>query len=149
MKIRPADKFDTDTILRLLRNYSEHSPIIALRTEHNPEYVKQLLTHLFAGMGAIWLAEDGDKTLGMLVACRIPNVWNPLVITVNELAFWVEPEARNGTAGYRLIKAYEAWAEQQTDAVGYTVSRLHTSQFDPAHHGYTMIEQTYIKQGNK
>lgn len=147
MRVRTATAHDTDTVVKLLRNYSEFSPVVALRTNQNEQYIRTLITHLLAGMGAIWLAEDSDGTpAGMIVACRVPNVWNPTVITVNEMAFWVEPWARNTTVGYRLLKAYEDYAEQQTDTVGYTVSRLNTSEFDPARRGYSMIEQTYIKQ---
>lgn len=146
MLVRTATRTDIDTVVTLLRNYSQYSPIAALRDQHDEHYIRQLITGIIVGQGRIWLAEDSTaQPAGMLMAIRMPCIWNPNITTMTELAFWVEPSARHSTAGYRLLKSYEQYAE--TESVNhYTISRLDSSQFNPERHGYDLLEQTYIKQ---
>jgi N-acetylglutamate synthase-like GNAT family acetyltransferase len=146
MLVRTATRTDIDTIVTLLRNYSQCSPVAALRDQHDEHYVRQLITGIIVGQGRIWIAEDSAaQPMGMLMAIRMPSIWNPNITTLTELAFWVEPAARNSSTGYRLLKSYEQYAE--TESVNhYTISRLDSSQFDPARRGYDLLEQTYIKQ---
>jgi N-acetylglutamate synthase-like GNAT family acetyltransferase len=148
MNIRVADKFDLPDLVELMRHYSALSPVVALRTEHDETHVRNLLYSIIVGAGVIWVAER-DETIGMLVCIRQQNIWNPKVMLLSELAFWVEEEYRGGTAAYRLIKAYEEYAEEQKSSghiAAYTISRLHTSIFNPQRLGYQSIEETYIKQ---
>jgi N-acetylglutamate synthase-like GNAT family acetyltransferase len=149
MNIRTADKFDLLELVEMMRHYSAHSPVVALRTDHNEEHVRNLLYTIMVGAGVIWVAERDNEIVGMLACIRQQNIWNPKVMLLSELAFWVEEEFRGGSAAYRLLKAYEQYAEEQKrdgHIVAYTISKLHTSIFKPEKLGYTAIEQTYIKQ---
>jgi len=65
-----------------------------------------------------------------LIAMRNPNVWDPKIMMMNELAYWVEPEHRGSTAGYKLIKKYKEYAEElksNGDIQAYTISKMTTS----------------------
>jgi GNAT superfamily N-acetyltransferase len=63
----------------------------------------------------------------MIMALKNENLWDPEIHAFNELAFWVEPEHRGTSAGYRLLKAYQEAAEQ-AKASGeikyYTISKM-------------------------
>lgn len=151
MIIRQANKFDVENLIVLMMHYSSHSPITVLKHEHNPQHVEQLLHTLIAGMGVIWVAEkENSDIVGMIIAIRQPNIWNPSILILHELAFWVEPEYRNTSIAYRLLRAYEDSAEEEWQKgviAGWTISKLADSEFNPSRRGYEHIESTYLKQG--
>jgi len=90
----------------MLRNYREKTPLPFLTEADNAEYITRLLTELMAGRGLILLAET-DKIIGMLIAGINPSLWSPKHFLMTEMAYWVEPEARGGSAGYRLLAEYQ------------------------------------------
>lgn len=130
MKIRFADQWDTEEIIDMLLQYRQHSPIEAHKLTDD-SHARAVLAHIFAGMGFVLVAEDADKSLaGMLIAMKNPNVWDPKIMMLNELAYWVNPESRSSSAGYKLIKRYQEAAEelkQQNDIQAYTISKMVTS----------------------
>jgi hypothetical protein len=74
------------------------------------DYVTRLLTELMAGKGLVLIAEN-DAVVGMLLAIISPSVWSPKHLLMTELAYWVEPDSRGGTAGYRLLAEYKQRGE--------------------------------------
>jgi N-acetylglutamate synthase-like GNAT family acetyltransferase len=147
--IRQATRYDIDVIVEMMRSYSALSPIIELRTNHNEYHVRQLITAILVGAGSAWLAYEDDKPVGMLLAYRNGNMWNPNVMMLSELAFWVEPEYRHSSHGYRLLREYDKYASEQVECgsiTAYTISKLSNSEFDPSRRGFEWIESTYVKQ---
>ena len=130
MKIRFADVWDTEEIIDMLKRYREHSPIHAHKLTEDA-HAREVLAHIFAGLGFVLVAENVDgKLAGMLIAMRNPNVWDPKIMMLNELAYWVNPEHRMSSAGYKLIKRYQEHAEQlkqSGDVQAYTISKMVTS----------------------
>jgi GNAT superfamily N-acetyltransferase len=114
--IREANKFDVDAIIEMLKHYREAAPLDALQSADDEEYIRRIITEIIAGMGFIFVAEKDLTIFGMLIAAKFPNIWNPKVNQCSEIAYWVEPEFRGGTAGYRLLSAYikkcEEWKRQ-------------------------------------
>lgn len=104
--IRKATKFDIPDVLEMLRHYRSETPLEFLKDADNAEYITGMLTELIAGRGVILLAEQDGKSIGMMIAAVMPNIWSPKHFTLTEFAYWVEPEYRGGTAGYRLLRAY-------------------------------------------
>jgi N-acetylglutamate synthase-like GNAT family acetyltransferase len=147
--IREATRYDIDVIVEMMRSYSALSPIKQLRTDHNEYHVRQLITAILVGAGKAWLAYKDNKPVGMLLSYRNGNMWNPNVMMLSELAFWVEPEHRHSTYGYRLLTEYDKYASKQLDSgsiAAYTISKLSNSEFDPSRRGFDWIESTYVKQ---
>ncbi len=145
--IRVATKYDTDTILDMLRNYRNATPIEELKEANDAEYVKSILNHIFAGLGVVLLAET-DKPVGMLIAMIMPNFWHQSMSEMQELAYWVEPEHRGGTAGYRLLKAYVDYAEdlkQNNRIKHYSISKMVNSpdiKYD--RFGFRKLEERWV-----
>lgn len=147
--IRQANKFDIPAIIGMLKNYRNNAPIEVLKTANNEEYINGLLSEIIAGAGFILLAEKDNVPIGMLIAANIPNVWNPQAIQCSEVAYWVEPEFRGGTAAYRLIAAYVSKCEQlmqQGTIQMFTVSKMSNSP-DLKYHkfGFKKLEETWIR----
>lgn len=104
--IRHATRFDIPVILDMLRQYRENTPLEFLKDADDAEYVTQMLHELIAGKGVILLAEQNGKAIGMMIAAVMPSIWSPKHFVLTEFAYWVDPEYRGGTAGYRLLRAY-------------------------------------------
>ena len=146
--IRQATKYDIDSIVEMLKHYREVSPLTQLREANDREYVNRLLGTILSGLGAIFVADRG-KLVGMLISIKSNNLWHPRMMELHELAYWVEPEARNGTIGYRLLKAYCDYGDQlkQEGRINfYTISKMIESP-DIKYHkfGFNKLEETWIK----
>jgi N-acetylglutamate synthase-like GNAT family acetyltransferase len=147
--IRKANKFDVDRIIEMLINYREQSPLNVLRLANDREYIEQMLSNILAGVGVIFVSEKDGVLIGMLIAAKFPNIWNPQIMQCSEIAYWVEPEHRGGTTAYRLIAAYVSECEElkkskQIDF--YTVSKMSNSpnlKYD--RFGFEQLEQTWVR----
>ena len=111
MIVRKATPFDIPILLDMLRRYRKLTPLAFLAEADDAEYVTNLLTEMMAGKGVV-LVVDNDGIVGMLLASIAPSIWSPKHLLMNELAYWVEPESRGGTAGYRLLAEYKKIGEQ-------------------------------------
>ena len=127
MNIRPANKFDLDCLVDMMKHYRSQSPLECLKESNDEIYVRSILTHIIIGRGVLFVAEKDSLVIGMIMALKNENLWDPEIHAFNELAFWVEPEHRGTSAGYRLLKAYQEAAEQ-AKASGeikyYTISKM-------------------------
>ena len=148
MKIRPATKFDHADIMRMLNQFKLHTPIAAMAECDNQEYVSSIITHILYGRGIILVAEKADETVGMMIGYIDKTIWDPNMLMLSELAFWVEPEHRGSTAGYKLLKKYteEAKKLKEMDRIAfYTMSRMTNSpNIDYGRFGYTKIEEHWV-----
>ena len=114
-QIREASPHDIPALLEMLRRYRAHMPYGFLQDADDAAHVTQMLTNLMAGQGVIFVSETDDLT-GMLIAGIMPSLWSPKHFLLTEFAYWVDPEHRGGTAGYRLLAAYLDKAIQLKEA---------------------------------
>lgn len=146
--IRKANKFDVDRIIEMLINYREQSTLNALRVANDRDYIEQMLANILAGAGVIFVSEKDGVLIGMLIAAKFPNIWNPKVMQCSEIAYWIDPEFRGGTSAYRLLNAYVAECEQlkkSNEIDFYTVSKMSNSpnlKYD--RFGFKQLEQTWV-----
>lgn len=111
MIVRDATPFDIPILLDMLRRYRRLAPLAFLAEADDAEYVTKMLTEIMAGKG-VALVVDNDGIVGMLLASIAPSIWSPKHLLMTELAYWVEPESRGGTAGYRLLAEYKKIGQQ-------------------------------------
>lgn len=146
--IRVAERYDIEVIIEMMRHYAAAGPVKLLSTNQNEEHVRKFITALLVGAGRIWLAERDDRVVGMLIAARNPNLWNPELVYLQELAWWVEPEARNTMIGARLLYAFRDYAISEIDSgrcAGYTLSKMINSpDLDYSKLGMNKLEETWI-----
>lgn len=105
-QIRKASPFDIPQIINCLRDYRSNMPYGFLSDVDDAEYVKTMLSQLMAGQGLVLVADCEGKIVGILIAGVMPSIWSPKHLMLTEFAYWVDPEYRNGTAGYRLLREY-------------------------------------------
>jgi N-acetylglutamate synthase-like GNAT family acetyltransferase len=147
--IRLASKFDIPRLVDIMAMYAKESPIKALQLEKNQDadYVANLLFSLIAGRGFIYV---DDELQGMIAGIKTQNIWCPSVIELRELAWWVEPNKRNGSLGGRLWKTFDDKAKQMkedglVDCICCTV--MSTSPLiDYVKRGYEPLEKTFYRE---
>lgn len=148
MKIRIANKFDAPQIIEMLKHFRSETPIPEMNDCNDEEYISKLIRQLILGMGIIYVAEKDSKVVGMIIGVKGPSIWDQNLIMLREMAFWVEPEYRGSTAGYKLIIAYNKYAEQlkqNKQITTYTMTKMSTSpDLDFGRFGYKKAEEVWV-----
>ena len=147
--IRQANKFDMDAIVRMLKAYRDKAPTQFLRDSSNQEHIEKLITNILAGAGFILLAIKDEDPVGMVIAAQHPNIWNPEVTQVSEIAFWIDEEHRGGKSAHRLLHAYiqqcEEW-KQENRIQFFSLSKMVNSpDLSYEKFGFEKLEETWIK----
>ena len=149
--IRTATIQDFDRIMEMMINFANSSPYDAHhQPKYNDEYVRRLLVQ-FIKAGVILVGEINDRIEGMLIAGITPDIWLPQVKTMKEVAWWVEPEHRMSSLGYRLLKEYIKCGEKlvESDIIeGFTLTNMMQSpDFDLEKRGWRPVETNYVYEG--
>lgn len=145
MKIRQANKYDARHIIDMLWNYHDSGNIEGLSVPDEKTAVK-ILTMILAGAGIALVAEKNNELVGMLLAFKAPFLWDSSKYTMNEIAYWVEPEHRGSTAGYRLLKEYVNYCDEQVSEghiINYTMSQMNGQDLNYSRFGLKPIETTW------
>jgi len=124
--IRQATKYDMSEVIGMMKKFRAESPIRELMDVEDEDYWRQMLNDIFAGRGKVFI-EEGK---GLLICMVLPSIWSPQILVLQELAWYVLPEYRNTTIGYRLVKAYLNYAEQlvRNDRIRYyTLNKMVSS----------------------
>jgi hypothetical protein len=147
MKIRLANKFDLPSVVEMLRNFRNNTPIEMMRECNNEEYINKLFHHIILGGGVALIAED-KNTAGMIIGVKDQNVWDPNLKVLRELVYWVEPQYRGSTAGYKLLLQYNKLAQELIDENKismYTMTKMVNSpDLDFTKFGYKKAEEVWV-----
>jgi len=147
MIIRQANKFDLPDIIEMLKHFREQTPIDIMRDCDDEKYINSLFAMILAGGGICLLAET-DRPIGLIMGVIDQNVWDPKLFVLKELVYWVEPEHRNTTAGYRLLSNYNKAAKElvENDRIKmYTMTKMINSpDIDYGRFGYRKTEETWV-----
>ena len=145
MKIRLANKFDIPKLADMLRHYRDSGKIKGLVVESEETGLK-ILTMIIVGLGVALISEKDNKPTGMLLAIKTPYMWDQDKLIMNEIAYWVEPEYRGSTAGYRLLSKYVEYCDELIDnktIVNYTMSQMAGQTLDYSKFGLKPVETTW------
>lgn len=121
--IRTATKYDKEDICEMMRLFRLEADLPEYK---NVEDISHLLEPIFAGQGIIFLEENK----GFLMAIIAPTVWCNKTLAMYELAWYVKPEHRNTTIGYRLFVSYLNYGKklkEESKIKYFTVSKMDTS----------------------
>ena len=111
-----------------------------------PEAVTELADRVLQ-LGVIFVAEVDDRLVGMIAGFAIDEPIGRTKI-LEELAWWVEIDYRNGSTGPKLLREWERWAQ----AAGLEAVKMIAPASSPevgafyAKRGYFPVETSYIKR---
>lgn len=129
-------------MLRLFRNESQ---IEQYKDFENVDYINELLDQIIAGRGVVFIKPD----VGMIIGLIGPTIWCNKTLAMYELAWWVKPEHRKGTAGYRLLQAYIEYAKElkeQGRIKLFTLSKLvNTPDMNYAKLGFVKTDENWMQ----
>jgi len=97
-------------------------------------------------VGCFYVAENGQR-LGFIAGVLSPHYFNPDLLQLTELLWWVSPEHRGSSAGARLLDAFDAYG--QVHAKWIVFSLEHQSPVNPKsleRRGYLLHERSYLKE---
>jgi hypothetical protein len=124
--IRQATKYDKTEIIEMMKQFRAEADFPELLKVDNEEHWNTMLDGIFAGQGVIFL-EEGK---GLLMAIVLPTIWCNKTFAMHELAWYVRPEQRNTTIGFRLFSAYLVYGRQlkeQGRIKYFTITKLDVS----------------------
>ena len=143
--IRKATKYDKPQIIEMMKAFREESNIEQYKHLDNLTYWNKLLDTILAGQGVIFI-EDGK---GLIMALITHTAWCDRTFQMYELAWYVKPEFRNTTVGYRLLKEYIDYGQQLKDQGRiklFTIAKMVTSpniKYDKF--GFKKLDETWIQ----
>jgi RimJ/RimL family protein N-acetyltransferase len=147
--IRHANKFDMDSIIRMLKAYQSNAPAEFLRNSENWPYIEKLFNNILVGAGFILLAIKENEPIGMIIGAQHSNIWNPEIIQVSEIAFWIDEEHRGGKFAYRLLHAYiqqcEEWKQEKRIHFFSLSKMVNSPDLSYEKFGFEKLEETWIK----
>jgi N-acetylglutamate synthase-like GNAT family acetyltransferase len=143
--IRKATKYDKTQLAEMLKMFRDESPIQQYKELNNYDYIYSLIDSIVAGRGVIFIADN----IGFIMAITTPTIWCDKTYAMYELAWYVKPEYRHKTIGYKLLKTYIDYANQlkQEGRIKlFTVTKMTTSpDFDYSRFGFQKIEENWMQ----
>lgn len=145
--IRHANKFDLPHVIRMLHDYKKQSPLSIMATCDNEEHVSRIFNAILHGRGVALIAEK-EQPIGMLLGFIDQNIWDPNILMMREICYWIDENHRGGTAGYRLLKEYNKIGEDLVEAgriEAYAISKMVNSpDLKYERFGYKKIEENWV-----
>ena len=106
--MRQATRYDKTAIIELMQEFRKEAAINEYANLDNEPYWHRLLDTILAGAGVVFI-EDGK---GLLLALITHTVWCDKTFYMQELAWYVKPECRHTTLGYKLLKQYVSYGNE-------------------------------------
>jgi GNAT superfamily N-acetyltransferase len=143
--IRQGTKYDKTQIIEMMKQFRAEADFPELLKVDNEEHWNTMLDGIFAGQGVVFL-EEGK---GLLMAIVLPTIWCNKTFAMHELAWYVCPEERNTTIGFRLFAAYLAYGKQlkeQGRITYFTITKIDTSpNFKYEKYGFRKKDENWIQ----
>lgn len=140
MKVRPATGNDLPWLMATLREFFDWAGYTNFFNEdYTPKFVANLVQSQL-----VLIAEEGER-MGVIIGVLSPHPYNPDLIQLAELAWYVKPEFRRTTAGAALLTTYMEWGKKHADLV--TMCTLTHSPLNPGtleKRGFVAKETTYV-----
>jgi GNAT superfamily N-acetyltransferase len=124
--IRIATKYDKIQIIEMMKLFRQESNIKQFQNIDNEVYWNKLLDNILAGQGVVFISENK----GLLMALISHTAWCDKTYQMYELAWYVKPEFRNTTVGYRLLKEYIDYGNKlksESRIALFTIAKMVTS----------------------
>ena len=143
--IRQATKYDKTEIIEMLKMFRDEAEVDYVKQLNDETYINKVLDNIIAGQGIIFLEEKK----GLIMALITHTAWCDRTFQMYELAWYVKPEYRNTTVGYRLLKKYIDYGKQlkeQGRIKLFSIAKMASSpniKYDKF--GFNKLDETWIQ----
>jgi N-acetylglutamate synthase-like GNAT family acetyltransferase len=143
--IRQATRQDKEQIIELMKLFRAESNIKQYQNLDNEPYWNRLLDTILAGAGIIFIEDN----VGLIMALITPTIWCDKTLYMQELAWYVKPEQRNTSIGYRLLKKYVDYGNElktQGRISMFAIAKMVTSpDIKYGKFGFTKLDENWIQ----
>jgi GNAT superfamily N-acetyltransferase len=145
--VREAAIKDLDQLIEMGMSFIAYSGYSEY-ADPDPDVLKDVLCNLMKG-GKVFVAEYKGEIIGGIAGLTSPLWFSPQVLFAVEIAWWVREDHRGGTAGIKLLRAFEGWAKS-IGCKAVCLSDLIINNTSPAGAlfgklGYSVLERSHIK----
>jgi GNAT superfamily N-acetyltransferase len=146
--IRHANRYDKNAIFDMVNALNQECAISQFATLYPNQHGDELWNNLWAGQGLMYVAEEKNKLVGVIIGMITQSVWSKSIRGLYEIAWYVEPKYRHTPIAHRLMTAYikEAKRYKETGIVQFlTISKM-VNKFDRqfAKLGFTKTDENWI-----
>lgn len=151
-QIRPATHEDLDALLAMGEQFFTFSRLAQFAVFDRGTALNSVVALIDADTGVCLVAVVEGEIVGGIVGVLAPLWFAPSCLSATEFAWWVKEEHRGGTAGVKLLRAFEQWAKDNGAAM-VSMSDLVIEGATPAGRlfeklGYTVVERSHVKKVN-
>jgi GNAT superfamily N-acetyltransferase len=148
--VRRATVDDFPCYLELAQEFHAASPMHGVVELDEVNYRQFYLDSLANDNIGLWLAEFDGKIIGITGALAYPLYFNPTNLIVQELWWWLTPQARGSGAGKAMFETIIEWAKSKNAKAVFMIA-LEDDNVNKmtklyARAGFKPIEHTYIKE---
>ena len=149
MIVRKAVFDDYEAIKHFMIDFANANPFKGLHSpDYNDQYANRLIDKIRKN-GVALVAEKDGEIIGMLLAMVQGDIWLPIVKTMREVAWWVDPEHRGSSAGAKLLKEYTRVGDELVDnniISAYTITTLGMGDhLNLMKRGWDPIETNFVR----
>lgn len=144
--IRIATIDDYADLELMCAEFWEHAPYdVEYKAGSATPFLELCLSH-----GLLFVAENDQEIIGFTAGVTVPLMGNSDVLHGTELAWWVSPQHRGGSAGIKLLMALEG-AARELGCVYWSMVFMETSMPEAVRGmydklGYELKETSYGKR---
>jgi RimJ/RimL family protein N-acetyltransferase len=122
------------------------SKLVDITPDNVADFLVRAVDNSDVGM---WMASKDGAVVGICGALRYPLYFNPQHTIVQELWWWLTPDARGSGAGQAMYKELERWAKESDAAAIFMIAldddRVEKTSKFYARAGYKPLERTFAK----
>ena len=147
--VREAKLEDLDGYVKLAAMFHAASPMHNFIDFDAEGYANFFVSSLEKTEVKMWLAEKNGEMIGITGAILFPLYFNPSAFAVQELWWWLTPNARGSGAAKLMYQRIESWAEEVNAAALFMIAleddKAQKMEKLYARAGYRPMERTFCK----
>ncbi len=111
---------------------------------HEESAISGLKTIMKTGLVLVAEKESVGR-IGLIIGAITPHLFNPNVIVLAELLWWVDPAYRATSAGYLLLSEFVSWGKENVDWITFSLQSITpVNESTIKRFGFRHIEACYL-----
>lgn len=144
--IRKANLLDVPWLLAQLRQFDRFFGAKKSLFPEDPEVATAIVEALVTTQ-PFFIAADVNGRTGFIAGALAPHPYNPELLVLSELFWWVSPEYRGGLAGARLLAHFIDYGEANADWIQMTLEAgSPVNEHTLTRLGFQLYERSYLKE---